>query len=132
MRAMKRDFLGTGWQFPTGVDDDADVAVSTGAPDVEEAIRIILGTAKGERVMRPDFGCGIHDHVFAAVNTATVTMIETSVEEALRRWEPRIEVRNVDVSTEHVGTGKLLVSVDYLIRQTNAEGNLVYPFYIDE
>ncbi|SFR68969.1 hypothetical protein SAMN04487947_3534 [Halogeometricum rufum] len=129
---MNREFLGTGWTFPVETTDAADVAVSTGETDIDEAIRIILGTAKGERVMRPDFGCGIHDFVFAAVNTATVTMIQTSVEEALRKWEPRIEVRDVSVDIDDIDRGRLLVSVEYRVRQTNATGNLVYPFYINE
>lgn len=128
----KENFLGTGWAFPVEPDSDRDIAVAVAKEDVEQAIWIILGTAKGERVMRPDFGCGIHDFVFAAVNMATLTMIETSVMDALIEWEPRIEVLNVDVSTEQITVGKLLISIEYRIRETNVEGNLVYPFYINE
>ena len=128
----KESFLGTGWAFPIDADEDRDIAVAVTKEDVEQAIWIILGTAKGERVMRPDFGCGIHDYVFAAINMATLTMIETSVMDALIEWEPRIEVLSVDVSAEQISVGKLLISVEYRIRETNVEGNLVYPFYINE
>lgn len=129
---MNEDFLGTGWHFPVGVDGTNAVETATAETDVRESIQLILGTSKGERVMRPDFGCGIHDFAFAAINTTTVTMIKTSVEEALIEWEPRIEVRNVGVSTEQLDAGRLLIDVEYLIRQTNVEGNLVYPFYLTE
>lgn len=127
----RKELLGTGWQFPVKTDDTGSIAVSVAEEDVEEAIWIILGTAKGERVMRPEFGCGIHDFVFATIDTGTLTDIRSSVREALRKWEPRIELLNVDVSSEEIDRGKLLISVDYRIRQTNVEGNLVYPFYIN-
>lgn len=127
----RKELLGAGWQFPVKTDDTGSIAVSVAEEDVEEAIWIILGTAKGERVMRPEFGCGIHDFVFATIDTGTLTDIRSSVREALRKWEPRIELLNVDVSSEEIDRGNLLISVDYRIRQTNVEGNLVYPFYIN-
>lgn len=100
--------------------------------DIKEAIRIILSTSKGERVMRPDFGCGIYEFVFASLNTATLGMIETSVREALTLWEPRIDLVNVSVSEAEAEEGKLLISIDYRVRTTNNEFNLVYPFYLTE
>lgn len=129
---MERDFLGTGWAFPVEPDSGGAIDVAVAETGIEESIRIVLGTSKGERVMRPAFGCDIHDFVFATVNTTTLTMIETSVEEALIEWEPRIEVRNVDVSTEQMSTGKLLIHIEYRVRQTNTEDNLVYPFSLNE
>ncbi|WP_458210350.1 GPW/gp25 family protein [Haladaptatus sp. NG-SE-30] len=132
MMDSDQDFLGTGWQFPVEPDSAGEMEIATAERDIKESIRIILGTSKGERLMRPEFGCGIHDFVFAALNTATVTMIVTSVEEALIEWEPRIEVRNVDITTEEINSGKLLIHIEYRIRQTNTEDNLVYPFYLNE
>lgn len=129
---MEQDFLGRGWQFPVEPDGGGAIEVAVAETGVKESIHIILGTSKGERVMRPEFGCDIHDFVFATVNTTTLTMIETSVEEALIEWEPRIEVRNVDVTPEQMSTGKLLVYIEYRVRQTNTEDNLVYPFYLTE
>ena len=99
--------------------------------DVEESIRIILGTAKGERVMRPDFGCDVHDYAFAVVDTTTLTLISTSVREALSRWEPRIEVEGVETSTADLDAGRLLVRIDYRVRSSNTHRNLVYPFYVE-
>jgi len=132
MANKSKDFLGTGWKYPVKVDIDKKIAMSEYEEDIEEAIRIILGTAKGERVMRPDFGCGIHEMVFEPINTTTVNLIENSVRDGLIQWEPRIEVIKVEVSTEESAQGKLLISIDYRVRVTNNQFNLVYPFYVKE
>lgn len=129
---MEREFLGRGWSFPVGTDSTGSVALSEGEADIRESIRIILGTAKGERVMRPEFGCGIHDYVFSTVNATTLNLMETSVREALIRWEPRIDVQSVETSREGISVGKLLISIDYRVRSSNNEYNLVYPFYLNE
>jgi hypothetical protein len=107
------------------------VRLSEERADVEEAIRVVLGTARGERVMRPDFGCDLHEFAFATVDAATVTLVETAVREALARWEPRVEVRDVDVSTAELDAGRLLVTVDYRVRSNDVAGSLVYPFYLE-
>ena len=127
---MAKDFLGRGWKFPVNVDATEKIEMSEYEEDIKEAIRIILSTSKGERVMRHDFGCGIYDFIFAPINTATIGMIEASVHEALTLWEPRIELINVDVSADRAEEGKLLISIDYRVRTTNNEFNLVYPFYL--
>ncbi|MFY1113000.1 MAG: GPW/gp25 family protein [Methanosarcinaceae archaeon] len=129
---MAKDFLGRGWKFPVNLNPKGEFEMSAYEVDVGEAIRIILGTAKGERVMHPDFGCGIHDYVFEIINTSTIGMIEASVREALVSWEPRIEINNVEVKADTEVEGKLLVNVDYVVRSTNNEFNLVYPFYLKE
>lgn len=125
-----RAFLGTGWRFPVRADSRGAIRTVSGERDIEEAIWVIIGTAKGERVMQPDFGCGIHEYAFSTVNTTNRTLIEDSVEEALVRWEPRIEVLDVTTSTAELSEGRLLVSLAYRVRGTNAERNLVYPFYL--
>jgi hypothetical protein len=129
---MAKEFLGRGWKFPVGVDPQGLVRMSEYEEDIREAIRIVLATAKGERVMRPDFGCGIHDYVFAAISTSVLGLIEASVTEALIKWEPRIELIGVKAHTEELSQGKLLISVDYRVRTTNNQFNLVYPFYLTE
>ncbi|HEY9206927.1 MAG TPA: GPW/gp25 family protein [Candidatus Methanoperedens sp.] len=129
---MEKNFLGAGWKFPVKPDSDRKIALSRYEEDIKESIRIILGTAKGERVMRPDFGCGIHDLVFAPINATTISSVENSVREGLLYWEPRIEVIKVEVRDDKASEGKLLVSIDYRVRSTNNRFNLVYPFYIKE
>ena len=96
---MAKEFLGRGWKFPVQVDSRGRIAMSDFEDDIRESIRIILSTSKGERVMRPDFGCGIHEFVFASINTTTIGLIESSVREALITWEPRIELLKVLVSS---------------------------------
>lgn len=129
---MAKDFLGRGWKFPVGVDVDKKIVMSEYEKDIKEAIKIILFTAKGERVMRPAFGCGIHDLVFSPINMATVNLMEDNIREALTIWEPRIELLKVKVSTENADVGELLLSLDYRVRRTNNRFNLVYPFYLKE
>jgi phage baseplate assembly protein W len=130
--SLIRDFLGRGWKFPVKVDASGNIAVSEYEQNIREAMEIILCTAKGERVMQPDFGCGIFDFAFATLNTATAGMIEASVREALTLWEPRMEVKNVDVSADRSEEGKIVIHIDYRVRATNNEFNLVYPFYLKE
>ena len=124
-----KEFLGAGVAFPIRL-DAGRIAMNSYEDHVRQSIRLILQTAKGERVMRPDFGCGIYDFVFAPINTATIAMIQSSIREALTAWEPRVELTKVDISTDDADEGKLLISIDYRVRSTNNEFNLVYPFYL--
>jgi hypothetical protein len=128
-----KEFLGRGWAFPVALaPDTGQVDSAAYEDDVRQSIRIILGTSKGERVMRPDFGCGIHDLVFAAVSTQLIAQIKRDVREALRTYEARIDVLRVEVETARLSEGRLDVIIDYRIRATNQTGNYVYPFYFRE
>jgi phage baseplate assembly protein W len=129
---MAEEFLGIGWTFPIQVNEESRISMSEYEKDIKEAIWIILSTSKGERVMRPDFGCGIHEFVFSVMNTATITLISNSVKEALTIFEPRIQVTRVEVSSETISEGKLMIEVEYRVRTTNNRFNLVYPFYLSE
>lgn len=129
---MSRDFLGTGWTFPVQTDHAGDIAASEAEEDIRESIRIILGTAKGERIMRPEFGCDIHKHLFSAATPATLNLIESGVREALVRWEPRIDIEAVDARTDDDEPNRVLIEIEYHVRTTNSLSNMVYPFYITE
>ena len=124
------DFIGTGLAFPLRVDRRGALALVQGDDDIREAIEIVLGTAPGERPMRPEFGCGIHDFVFESIDPYTIGRLEREVRAALDRWEPRIEIADIDIDTEGTGRGELLIDITYVIRATNAVNNLVYPFYV--
>jgi len=124
------DFLGNGWSFPFRISPSGGIALSRQEFDIDEAIRIILSTAKGERHMRPEFGCGIHDLVFAPNNATTAGLVETYVTEAIGWWEPRVEILRVDAEPDDDEHNMLLINVNYRIRATNDERNLVYPFYL--
>ena len=130
----RKDFLGRGWSFPVALDSrTGDIQESQYEEDIRQSIRIIVETSPGERVMRPNFGCGIHDLVFAAMDSQTLQRVRSVVDEALRRCEARIEVIDVSVrESQELTDGKLQVEVDYRIRKTNQVGNLVFPFYFRE
>ena len=127
----ERAFLGVGWAFPVCPDGD-EIGVAAYEEDIRQAIRIILGTGRGERLMRPDFGAGLNEFVFEPVNTATMERLRKRVSDALIGWEPRIDVESVAVTADLVESNKLLISVHYRVRATNTHANLVYPFYLEE
>ncbi|SAK99725.1 GPW/gp25 family protein [Caballeronia ptereochthonis] len=129
----KREFLGRGWAFPVQLDPaTGTVAIAEYEEDIRQAIRVILGTAPGERVMRADFGCGIYDMVFEVIDAATLTRVNNLIQQSLTQYEPRIELLRVDVDPYQAAQGRLDVSIDYRVRSTNQAGNLVYPFYFRE
>lgn len=129
---MGQEFLGVGWAYPVDLESGGkEIALTRYEADVKEAILIILKTAPGERVMRPDFGCGIHDYVFEPNTTHTAGMVRFHVEEALARWEPRIQVLEVTVEADPSRAEVLLIDIDYTIRSTDSRFNLVYPFYLE-
>ena len=124
-------FLGIGWSFPVAFDAMGEVAQSAYEEDIREAVRIILGTNPGERVMRPDFGAGLPALAFEPINTTTMALAKHRVEEALILWEPRIDSIGVQVTAEP-SVGRLTIDIRYRVRATNTFYNLVYPFYLLE
>jgi hypothetical protein len=132
---MDDGFLGTGWKFDLdgagiGADKAGRIAEANGEDAIRQAIWLILGTAPGERVGRPDFGCGIHDLVFAPRTAGTMGDVSRAVKQALGRWEPRIDVLDVEVSPHPKAPNGLIVEIHYEVRATNSRSNLVYPFYL--
>ena len=129
---LTRAFLGVGWKFPLQVNPAGGVAVSLYEQRVEESIYLILSTARGERVMLPDFGCGIHDLVFQVNDPRTRSVVVENVRQALVQYEARIDLLDVRADSAPEQPNLLLIRVNYRIRANNAMGNLVYPFYIQE
>ena len=128
---MLKPFLGVGWGFPVNVDSETGkFNLAEYEESVRQSIWIILGTAKGERVMRSDFGCGIHDLVFGVNTASTAGEVGQAVQDALLLFEPRIDVLDIQVHPGGNG-GVLLISIDYQVRATNNVFNLVYPFYLE-
>jgi uncharacterized protein len=124
------EIIGSGLAFPLQVDRRGGIALARDETDIEQAIELILGTAPGERPMRPEFGCGVHDFVFDTIDATTVAQMEGEVRDALDQWEPRIEVTDVDFDLSATDRGELLINIGYRLRSTNHLRNLVYPFYI--
>lgn len=130
LNGHEKYFLGQGWRFPVGVNSKGGIALTRGESDIEASILVILGTARGERVMRPEFGSSIHDFVFMPNNATTHGLLAYHVREALARWEPRIEVTTVDVQPDIADPGRVLININYQVKATNDDRNLVYPFYL--
>ncbi|GAA3405707.1 GPW/gp25 family protein [Paenibacillus hodogayensis] len=130
---MSNEFLGRGWKFPVQIDKATGrIRMSEYEEDIAEAIRIILGTSPGERVMRPDFGCGMSDFVFGTSDDTTLRLLESSILEAIRAWEPRVGEVDVTAEPDRSNPGKVLIRIRYLVRTTNNLFNQVYPFYLYE
>ncbi len=132
MDTLRRPFLGAGWKFPLQVTPAGRIATAAAEQRIEEAILLILSTARGERVMLPDFGCGIHDLVFAPNDSSTVSKVVDAVRRSLITYEPRIDVLDVSAETTDGQSNLLLIRVNYRVRDTNSMKNLVYPFFITE
>jgi len=124
------EFIGRGWGFPLRTDATGGIALVSREREIEEAIRIILGTSPGERPMRPEFGCRINEYVFAPADSATATALTAEVIASLKLWEPRIEVQDVTVSFDARDQTCLYIDIRYVIRRTNDRRNLVFPFYV--
>ncbi|MDQ0079503.1 GPW/gp25 family protein [Arthrobacter oryzae] len=124
--------LGRGWSSPITLDAADEIRSEAGAEKVRQSIRLILGTRRGERVMRPDFGAGLEDFLFEPVSTTTNALIRHRVETALLQWEPRIDITEVTVVTTEPRSGRLNLKIGYTIRATNTFYNLVYPFFLHE
>jgi len=127
--ASRVDVLGSGWAFPPTVDARGRIALARRERDVEEAMRMILLTPVGQRVMRPEFGCRIHDLIFAPDDATTIGLATYYVEDALGMWEPRIQVQDVRVRPDPDNQARLLIDIRYEIKATHDERSLVFPFY---
>jgi hypothetical protein len=127
---MSEEFVGSGWGFPVSVDATGGIRLVSKDVEIEQSIRLILSTAPGERPMRPEFGCSIHDHVFDSVDGRTTGRIVFAVREALRRWEPRVDVLDIAVSRHPGEPDALLLDIRYTTSDTNDPRNLVFPFYV--
>jgi len=124
------EIIGSGLAFPLQVDRRGGIALARDETDIEQAIELILATAPGERPMRPEFGCGVHDFVFDSIDATTVGKMELAIREALDRWEPRVVVQTVEFNLDEVADGRLIIDIAYRVRATNTMRNLVYPFYV--
>jgi phage baseplate assembly protein W len=127
---MSESFIGRGIAYPMRIGPDGGIALTSREEEIAESIRLILGTSPGERPMRPDFGCPIHEHIFAPADATTTGLIAFEVRNSLRRWEPRIEVTDVTVAPADDQPSLLYIDITYTIRSTNDRRNLVFPFYV--
>ena len=127
---MQSEFIGAGWAFPLRTDPTGSIALVRGEREIVESIRLVLGTAPGERPARPEFGCAIHELVFAPADAALAGQIAYRVRVGLERWEPRVDLDDVLVDFSEAGEGTLYIDIRYRIRGDNDPRNLVFPFYV--
>jgi phage baseplate assembly protein W len=129
---LNNPLVGKGWTFPPRPDGRGGIGLAADVPELEQSMTIILGTGPGQRVMRPDFGCKIHDLAFMPINANTLGLVQRYVEEAIGWWEPRVELVDVDVQTDPSmrAVGKLIITIRYRVKGTEDERALVYPFYL--
>lgn len=129
----KMDFLGKGWSFPPTFDRDAQgVEMTEKNEDIRKSLEILLTTTAGERVMQPKYGCNMEDLLFASLDTTTKTLIKDRIKTAILYFEPRIEVKRINLDTRNELQGELLIEVDYVVVATNSRFNFVFPFYRNE
>lgn len=124
------DFIGRGISFPMRVDQSGAIATASGSTELDSSIRMILTTAPGERLMRPQFGCRIWELLFEPINANTLGLMGVAVREAISQWEPRVTLDDVRIDPSQQGVGAVLINIDYTVRTTNDRRNLVYPFYV--
>ena len=127
---MPSDIIGRGWSFPPRLDHRGRMATVGSVEEIEQAIRIIITTIPGQRVMRPEFGCRLHELVFAPNDPRTAGLAERYVYEALGRWEPRIDLEDVTAGPDPDYPARLLITARYTIKATHDSRSLVYPFYL--
>jgi uncharacterized protein len=132
MTKNAKTFLGNGLHFPLRVNARGELMLVTGSEDIEQAIAIILGTRPGERVMRPNFGCRAYELIFNPRSAETISLMQEYISQALRMWEPRIEVQHITVSADDIHEGALLCEIEYTIKATHDTRSIVYPFFIEQ
>ena len=126
---MAGDFVGTGWGFPLGVDNSGGIAMVSGDTELVQAMQLILLTYPGERPMRPEWGCRLRDFVFQDATGANASLLAREVRTSLAKWEPRVDVQEVDVIPDVQDLGAFLIDITYTVKGTNDHRNLVFPFY---
>jgi len=142
MRDNSVGFLGRGWQFPPQFDlyDDThssshpsgDVAMASGDNDIQQSLAILFSTLRGERIMTPDFGLGLHAHVFDPVDETELGNLRSQIEDAVLFFEPRIKIEDIEFDTTDVVDGCLKIALTYWVPAINSRSNMVYPFYFRE
>ncbi len=125
-----KEYLGRGLAFPLQVNPRGEIALASGERDIEQAIRIILSTRPGERVMRPEFGCRAHELLFEPRDVVLQTLMQRYVQQALDRWEPRIQLQGVNVFFDDSADGGVFVEINYIIKESHDERSIVYPFFL--
>ncbi|HEY1038136.1 MAG TPA: GPW/gp25 family protein [Bacteroidia bacterium] len=131
--ALNNDFLGRGWGFPPEFDNETgEVTMVHDEIDIQQSIHILLNTSRGERIMLPDFGCNLREFIFQSIDTSTTTYMSDMISNAILKYEPRIDINDLDINTDKAMNGLVLINLTYTVRTTNSRNNMVFPFYLVE
>jgi Bacteriophage baseplate protein W len=129
----KKSFLGTGWSFPPSfTKDPCHTVMVSDEEDIDQSLKILLSTRHGERIMQPEYGCNLDILLFEPINTTLLSLVKDLIEKAILYHEPRVDLKKLEIKTDRVTEGLLLIEGEYVIRSTNSRYNLVYPFYLKE
>jgi phage baseplate assembly protein W len=133
MDSSTATYLGKGWDFPPSfLKKRGEVKIISDIEDIEKSLQTIITTRRGERVMRPLFGCDLTDKIFENLNATQINIMKNRVEEAIILFEPRIDVIKIGLDTQDILEGKFLIKVEFIIRATNTRRNIVFPYYLTE
>lgn len=125
------DIIGTGWSFPPHFKKGVGVEMTSGTAEIEGSLSAIFSTRLGDRLFRPDFGCDLEEYQFMAMDTASITQLSRAIEKTVRKYEPRIDILNVDIDDEGFREGKLRIALKYTLKDSYAKDNMIYPFYYE-
>ena len=129
----EKSFLGTGWSFPPAfTKNPCLVTMVSGKEDIDQSLKILLSTRHGERIMQPEYGCNLDILLFEPINTTLLSLVKDLIEKAILYHEPRVDLKGIDINSERVNEGLLVINLDYVIRSTNSRYNLVFPYYLTE
>ncbi len=126
----QKTILGTGLAFPIQTNPRGEIQLVSSDLDIAQSIQIILGTHPGERVMRPTFGCRVHEMMFEPRDATTMSLIKKYVDEALQLWEPRIQVFAINTQSSDEQDGAIFVEIEYQVKATHDTRSIVYPFFL--
>ncbi len=130
---IDKTFLGTGWGYPPEFDKNSrSVRLVSGIDDIDESLRVLMGTKPQERIMQPAYGCGLQTLIFENINESTLTLMKDAIQRAVLFFEPRIDLEEIEIDEERADEGVLYIKLIYKVRTTNSRSNLVYPFYFLE
>lgn len=125
-------YLGTGWSFPPSFSKPLGAAMSKDVQDIEESLKILLGTAIGERFLNPKFGFNLSSLMFESMTTTLKTFVTSLIERAILYYEPRIDLHRVELNDQGQNEGRLEIVIEYSVRATSSRFTFVYPIYLDQ
>lgn len=129
----EKSFLGKGWSFPPTFNKErGEVEMTSKEEDIKQSLEIYFHTKLGERIMRQDYGCIIHEHMFDRLDSSIINVLRFELTQNIGNIEPRITVNQIDIIPIATEEGRIEIKIDYTVITTNIRDNIVFPFYLNE